>query len=146
MKVSTLYGRKVVTKGGEGIIIALAHDGRRICGAVIADDNQREAYARTEDMTFGKNITCTKTTKKPAGLDGLKLGRAAFDEKGAFLGYLEEIETNGDRLARAKIGKKKYDCARLVFGDVVLVKGRTQAELAARDMFLGALCGAHEEG
>lgn len=142
MKISRLLGQKASINGGDGVILSVTSDGRRVTGLVVADDNLRELYVRAEDAIFGREIVCKRAQKKPCRTGGLKLGRAAFDEDGKFLGYLKEIETHGLELASAKIGAKKYDFGCISAGDAVIVRTRSRAAIAARDMFIDALCQA----
>lgn len=143
MKISRLYGSRIerADGGAEGVILAVTYEGTDISGLIIADDNQREAFVPADGATFGRKLTYSRTAKKPAPCAVLRLGRAAFTEAGEFLGYLEDVSAKGIELESAKIGGKRYEFSRLVLGDIVIVRGRSLAELAAKDMFIGAVCG-----
>lgn len=142
MKISKLYGRRI--EGGEGradgTILGVDFDGTKICGILAADDEQREFYVVADDLVLKRNASYKTATKKPASFNGLKLGRAAYSEDGIFLGYLEDITTDNLTLSKAKIGAKSYSFDSLIMGDVIIVRGKRYAEIAAKDMFIDALC------
>lgn len=142
MKISKLYGRRI--EGGEGradgTILGVDFDGTKICGILAADDEQREFYVAADDLVLKRNASYKTATKKPASFNGLKLGRAAYSEDGIFLGYLEDITTDNLTLSKAKIGAKSYSFDSLIMGDVIIVRGKRYAEIAAKDMFIDALC------
>lgn len=142
MKISKLYGRRI--EGGEGradaTVLGVDFDGRKICGILAADDEQREFYVAAEDMVWKRTLSYKKATKKPVSFNGLKLGRAAYSEDGIFLGYLEEITAENLAPESCKIGGRKYAFNCLILGDVVIVRGKSFAETAAKDMFIDALC------
>ncbi len=52
----------------------------------------------------------------------MRLGCAGFDEKGNYLGILEEFTYSKNKLLKAKIGKKTYPAEGLLAGDVIIVK------------------------
>lgn len=142
MKISRLYGRKIA--GGEGradaTVLGVDFDGRKICGILAADDEQREFYIAADDIVWKRALSYKKATKKPVCFNGLRLGRAAYSEDGIFLGYLEEINAENLAAVSCKIGGRKYAFDCLVLGDVVIVRGKSLAETAAKDMFIDALC------
>ena len=142
MKISKLYGRRI--EGGEGradgTILGVDFDGTKICGILAADDEQREFYVAADDLVLKRNASYKTATKKPASFNGLKLGRAAYSEDGIFLGYLEDITTDNLTLSKAKISAKSYSFDSLIMGDVIIVRGKRYAEIAAKDMFIDALC------
>ena len=142
MKISKLYGRRI--EGGEGradgTILGVDFDGRKICGILAADDEQREFYVAAADLVLKRNIGYIRAAKKPASFNGLKLGRAAYSEDGIFLGYMEDITADNLTLTKAKIGAKNYAFDCLILGDVIIVRGKHHAEIAAKDMFIDALC------
>lgn len=144
MKISRLFGQKIYTDGDEGVILGIDFAEGRIAGFIIADGSLNERYACAKDVTLGKKIVCRKTTKKPALINGLKLGRAAFDEEGNFVGYLKDVEAHGFELVSARIGNASYPFSQIAAGDAVIVHGRTLAAMAAKDMFIGALCSTDE--
>lgn len=124
MKVSHLFGKKVIsTQGKEGYVISVnAADGKLEC-LICADENEREfavdvknILSAEEKIVFDDRDTAIKKAAP------LRLGRAGFDEKGNFLGTLEEFTVEGNRLLKAKIGKKTYPAEVLIFGDVIIVK------------------------
>ena len=142
MKISKLYGRRIEGSDGraDGTILGVDFDGTKICGILAADDEQREFYVAADDLVLKRNASYKTATKKPASFNGLKLGRAAYSEDGIFLGYLEDITTDNLTLSKAKIGAKSYSFDSLIMGDVIIVRGKRYAEIAAKDMFIDALC------
>ena len=142
MKISKLYGRRIEGGDGraDGTILGVDFDGTKICGILAADDEQREFYVAADDLVLKRNASYKMATKKPASFNGLKLGRAAYSEDGIFLGYLEDITTDNLTLSKAKIGAKSYAFDSLIMGDVIIVRGKRYAEIAAKDMFIDALC------
>ncbi len=129
MKVSSVYGRNVIsTTGKRGYVISVNADGGKLVSLVCADEtDEREFTVDTDSVKiFGETIVFDDGQAAPCAATPIRLGRAGYDDKGAYLGILEEITFSGKKLIKAKIGKKNYPADELILGDVVIVKsGRT---------------------
>lgn len=128
MKISSVYGKSVVSMAGKrGYVISVLAEGAKLISLTCADENEREFHVGAEQVIkFGEEITFRGDPSSPACGTPLRLGRAVYDERGNYLGILEDFTFSGNRLQKAKIGKKNYPAEGLMFGDVVIMKsGRT---------------------
>lgn len=131
MKLSSIYGKEVLSSAGRrGYVLSVNAKNGRLSHLLCADENEREFTVGFSDITrfgdpilyhgetlSGKEDNCDRAAAVP-----VRLGRAGFDAKGGFLGFLEDFTFSGDRLINAKIGKKNYPAEEVVLGDVVIVK------------------------
>lgn len=124
MKISTVYGREVIsTAGKRGYILSVHTEGAKLIGFTCADQNEREFGLDIGNvLKFGDSILFRDESAPPIAAPRLRLGRAAYDEKGNWLGLAEDFTFSGNRLQKARIGKKNYPAEGLVFGDVLIVK------------------------
>lgn len=124
MKVSSIYGKKILsTEGKEGYVISVSTDEQSLY-LTCADGNEKEFCVDMENViSFGDKIIYDGTECINCNAVPLRLGRAGFDMRGNYLGNLEDFTVTGGRLKTAKIGKKNYPVTGLVLGDVVIVKG-----------------------
>lgn len=128
MKLSTIYGKSVVSMAGRrGYVISVLAEGAKLMWLTCADENEREFHVAVEHVIkFGEDITFRGDPSPSAQGTPIRLGRAVYDEKGGCLGILEDFTFSGNRLQKAKIGKKNYPAEGLIHGDVILMKsGRT---------------------
>lgn len=127
MKVSELYGKKAVsTNGKRGYVLSLNAAGGKIESIVLADENEREFTVDVQNiLSVGEEIVFEDRESAQKAAKPIRLGRAGFDERGKFLGFLEELTLKGFKLSKAKIGKKNYPADGVVWGDVIIV-GRTR--------------------
>ena len=124
MKVSELIGKQVLgTEGRQGYVISVNAEGAKIEYLLCADEGEREFIVDIENITQAGEIIAfeeKKSVKSHAA--PLRLGRACFDERGIYLGVLEDYSFFGDRIKNARIGKKNYPAEGIIAGDIVIVK------------------------
>lgn len=144
MKLSQLYGKMITDESGRvrGTILGVCFKDGRIDGVMCCDERENDFFVQGDDATFkGEEITMTRKRKTPKNAEQLRLGRAVYSDDGKFLGYMEDVTLQGKQLKHACVGRKKYDFSRLSLGDVVIVKSEAaKAELAAKNLFISAVC------
>lgn len=141
MKLSKLYGMQIASedKKTRGYILGITCAGDKIDGYICCDQSENEFYAKAENLKFRGESAVFSSTGNPAeNAYALRLGRAAYDESGKFLGLLEDCLFKGDRIETACIARKKYSFSSLAVGDIVILKS---GEVAAKDMFIDVICG-----
>lgn len=126
MNVSEFFGKKVVsTQGKEGYVISVNGGAGRVECLVCADGDEREFFIDVKNvLSVGDKIIYEDRQSAMKSARPLRLGRAGFDEKGTYLGEVEDYTFKGNKLLKAKIGKKNYAADELTCGDVVIVKGK----------------------
>lgn len=124
MNVSQFIGKKVVsTQGRTGYVLSVNGGNGRVECLACADDDEKEFIIDVKNIvSVGDKIIFDDRSGAIAAAKPLRLGRAGFDENGAFLGEICDYIFKGNVLLKAKIGKKNYPAERLVCGDVVIVK------------------------
>ena len=124
MNVSVLFGKKVVsTSGKSGYILSVNGGHGRVECLVCADEDENEFIIDIKNvLSFGEKVVFEDRESAIKSACPLALGRAGFDEKGKYLGEVCEYTFNGNKLLRAKIGKKNYSASDVVCGDAVIVK------------------------
>lgn len=144
MKISQLYGKKIegADKKRCGYILGISCIGDKIEGYICCNERESEFFAAWADVRFaGDGAMVLKTGKENKKASRLRLGQAVYSEEGKFLGHTEDFTAKGERLTCAHVGKKKYAFNRLILGDVIILKSdRAVAEIAAKDLFIGAIC------
>lgn len=148
MKISNLYGKKIVSedKKKNGVIMAISCVNGAIEGYICFDENEKEFFA----LSQGVRVLKDKATFKHLGEESkksfrLRLGIPAFTQEGKYLGNVSDFSVIGGRLCATYIGNKKYPADNLFVSDAVIIKPpaqKMQAEIAAKDMFIGVLCGS----
>ncbi len=126
MNVSVLFGKKVIsTSGKSGYIISVNGGLGRVECLVCADNDENEFIVDIKNVvSFGEKVIFEDRENAIKAACPLSLGRAGFDEKGKYLGEVCDYTFNGNKLLRAKIGKKTYPAGDVVCGDAVIVKQR----------------------
>lgn len=124
MKISSVYGKEVLsTEGRRGYVISVHGEGGKLGCFICADENEREFILDIDDVVkFGETIIFRESERRTVPMAAVRLGRPVFDEKGIYLGALEDFTFNGNRLTNAKIGKKNYPAEGLICGDAVILK------------------------
>lgn len=123
MKISELYGKKVEsTAGKSGYVVSCNGAAGKLVCLLCADEEENEFYIDVKNiLSVGSKIifedreTAIKTSKP------IRLGRAGFNEAGKYLGNLSDLDFNGTKIQRAKIGKRNYPAEKLFMGDVIIV-------------------------
>lgn len=124
MKISEIYGKTVKsTAGKRGYVITALANGEKLECLICADENENEFTVDINNVIkFGDTIIFNDRESAIKAALPIRLGRASFDEYGKYLGNLEEYLFDGNKLLKAKIGKKNYPAEELVCGDAVIVK------------------------
>lgn len=124
MNISELYGKKTEsTDGRKGYVISVNANDKKLECFVCADAEENEFIIDVKDIiSLGDKIIYEDRETAIKGARPIRLGRAGYDERGNFLGNLEDFSFNGKNLLKAKIGKKNYPAEGIVCGDVVIVK------------------------
>lgn len=148
MKISKLYGKKIQSADGKlsGVVMAISCNKNVIDGYICFDQDEKEFFAKAA----GAKILKDKVIFSELGYEGknsfrLRLGLPVFTQGGKHLGFVTECSVTGGKLNAVFIKNKKYSASQIRVLDAVIVKepiDKTQAELAAKNMFIGALCGS----
>lgn len=125
MNVSIFYGKKIEsTAGKKGYVISVNATAGRLECLGCADEDENEFIVDVKNIiSYGDTILFDDRESAIKAAKPIRLGCAGFDEKGNFLGTLQEYTFSKNRLLKAKIGKKKYPSDGIVCGDIVIVKG-----------------------
>jgi hypothetical protein len=127
MKISELYGKQVLScdKKKSGYVLGVSCIGNKIAFLLCFDEHEREFYVDVNNITkMGEKIIYEDAAAKLKYAKLLRLGKAGYSESGKFIGHLEDCEVKGFDIKRAYIGNRKIDFARLVCGDIVIIKDR----------------------
>lgn len=148
MNLSEIYGKTIESANGKrkGYIMGVTCENNRIARLICCDQSERSFVAESDGASFINGaVLFSKYSKAQKNAAQLRLGRAVYTEDGKYCGRLEDCTLKGFRLVKAVIGGKKYPVESLAFGDAVILKtGVTRAELAAKNMFINAVCSAGE--
>ena len=149
MKVSELYGKTITGANGKrkGFILGVNCTENAVDGLICCDESERTFYvAGTDAISLCGDTKFSRVGKAQKNTASLKLGKAVYSAQGKFLGYLEDCILSGLKITHAIIGGKKIPFDKLVLGDICIMKGKdTSAELAAKNMFIQAVCADGED-
>ncbi|MDE6558187.1 MAG: hypothetical protein K2K39_03665, partial [Clostridia bacterium] len=144
MKISQIFGADVELKDKKkrGYVMGVTCIEDVISGYICCDESENEFFADGLGARFTNGklraLTCGKKSKKHRPL---LLGRALYSEDGKFLGHVDDFTVKADRIIYAHCGNRKYPYSNVVFGDVAVLKNQKPlAEIAAKDMFITAIC------
>ncbi|MDE6690530.1 MAG: hypothetical protein K2K04_01025 [Clostridia bacterium] len=145
MKASEIYCMKIASKDKKknGYILAICCVKDMIEGYICCDERENEFFAESAGVKFSTDsATFSVTGKENKKGYRLKLGVPLYSDNGKFLGYIDDFTFKGNRIAFAHVEKRKYAFDRLVLSDVAILKSdNLSAEIAAKDMFIGSICG-----
>ena len=147
MKLTELYAMPVekIGVGSRGYVLgAVARDGK-LNYLICCNEDENEYIVTTDSIiSIEEKIIYASEDKHKPKTKPLRLGALCCNERGKFLGRVEDIFIKNYTLKSAQIGGKKYAFERLVFGDMVIVKDKKKPDIpagfAARDMFIDAVC------
>ncbi|MDE7076764.1 MAG: PRC-barrel domain-containing protein [Clostridia bacterium] len=143
MKASQLFGIQIKCESAqkEGYIMAISRVEDRIEGYICCNQQETEFFAESAGAKIKDGKLCALTTgKRSKASRNLKLGQPVYSEDGKFLGHVDDYEISANRLTGALVGRRKFPFERLTIGDVVIVRNdKTRTEIAAKDMFIGAI-------
>ena len=147
MKLTELYSMPVekIGVGTRGYVLgAVAGDGK-LNYLICCNEDENEYIVTTDSIiSLDEKIIYASENKRRPKANVLRLGTLCCDERGKFLGQVEDFFIKNYTLKSVQIGSKKYAFDRLVFGDMVIVRDRKKPDIpagfAARDMFIGAVC------
>lgn len=149
MKLSELYGKRIENKSGKagGCVLGAVCGADNKAALICCDGEEKEFYVGVDSVICaGESVIYSDTGERIKKAAPLRLGAACYTENGKYLGRAADFECRGNSLKSAVIGKKKYAAERLVFGDVIIVRGRAgkpvapDCERAAKDLFIEAVC------
>lgn len=145
MKASEIFCKKIAGKDKKirGYILSISCVKDMIEGYICCDERENEFFAESAGTKFSSDkATFLITGKENKKGYRLKLGVPLYSAGGKFLGYVDDYTIKGNRIVFAHMGKRKYSFTRLALGDVAILKSdNVSAEIAAKDMFIGAICG-----
>ena len=145
MKASQIFCMQIASedKKKRGYILAISCVKDMIEGYICCDERETEFFAESAGTKFlNTSATFSVTGKENKKGYRLKLGVPLYSDSGKFLGYIDDFTFKGNRIAFAHTGKRKFAFDRLVLNDVAILKSDdVSTEIAAKDMFIGALCG-----
>lgn len=125
MKISEIYGKEVKNEEGKtcGWVRGIIGTAGALQFLQCFDAEEREFNIDVKDvLSFGEHIIFEDRAAAKAECRFMRLGIPAYNESGAFLGYLAEIE-QGKNGTKYLIGKKKYSADEVSAGDAVIVHG-----------------------
>lgn len=123
MKVSCLFGKKVVREAHEGYVIAVYADGNRLDRIICADENEKEFAVSANALKCVKDKLVFKSEEKiQKNGTRLSLGKPVFDCGGAYIGRLTDLTVEKNRIVYANVGNKKFSYDDIVLGDAVIIK------------------------
>ncbi|MCM1545912.1 MAG: hypothetical protein NC033_02640 [Clostridiales bacterium] len=145
MKASQIFCMRIASenKKKRGYILAVSCVKDMIEGYICCDERENEFFAESAGVKFaGGEATFLLTGKENKKGYRLRLGQPLYSSGGKFLGYIDDYTVKGSRIVFAHSGKRKFPFSRLIVGDVVILRDEAAfAEIVAKDMFIGALCG-----
>lgn len=123
MKISEIYGKKVESTAGKtGYVVSVCvNEGRLECFLCADEDENEFAVDVKTVLSIGNKILYEDRESAIKTAKPLRLGRAGFDAQGNYVGILEDLTLSGNRLLKAKIGKKNYALTQLSIGDAIIV-------------------------
>lgn len=148
MKISNLYGKRIESedKKKHGVIMAISCADNLIDGYICFDEDEKEFFAQADGGKVLKDrVTFSKVGKENKNSFRLRLGIPAYSYEGRFLGNVSDYSVVGGRLNVVFIANKRFSTKNINVSDAIIIKPstqKTQAEIAAKDMFLSALCGS----
>ena len=146
MKISELYGKEIICTNGKrkGIILGVINERDEIRWIVCCYEDEKRFFVSAESViTLSGTAQFTKAAKAQKKTASLRLGKAVYNCNGVFCGYLEDCVLSGLKITHAVVNGKKIPFNDVISGDVCLLKDRkTSASIAAKDMFIDAVCGA----
>lgn len=128
MVISELYGKNVEsTSGRKGYVISVNGSSGKVECLVCADGEENEFFVDFRDIvSIGAKIVYEDRSAEMKKAKPIKIGLAAYDDGGKFLGNVEDYSLSGEKIVVAKIGKKSYPAENLILGDAVIVKKTKQ--------------------
>lgn len=146
MKISNLYGRKITCEDGKrsGTVMTVYHLNGKLDGCICFDEDEKEFFAHGVCVKKSGEITFCRTGKKSTGAIPLRLGIPVYGTTGKYLGNASDFCYKGNRLCTVAVNGRRYSLGGAIVYDAVILRektARTDAERAAKDMFISALCG-----
>ena len=146
MKASQIFCMQIASedKKKRGYVLAVSCVKDMIEGYICCDERENEFFAESAGTKFSNgSATFLLTGKENKKGYRLRLGQPLYTDNGRFLGHVDDFTIKGNRITFAHSGKRKFAFDRLVFNDVAILKSDgASAEIAAKDMFIGAILSA----
>lgn len=124
MNVSEFLGKIAESADGKrGYVISVnTYDGGKIY-LKCADENEREFSVDFKDAIYtGDKILFTVSNTCLPLAKSLRLGTAAVDENGTYIGVIEDFSIKEGKISKIKIGKKNYPAECVTLGDVAIIR------------------------
>lgn len=145
MKASEIFCTEIAGKDKKkrGYILAISCVNDMIEGYICCDERENEFFAESAGVRFLSGFaTYSVTGKENKKGYRLKLGVPLYSDDGRFLGHIDDFTFKGNRIIFAHVGRRKFAFDKLALSDVAILKSNyPSAEIAAKDMFIGAICG-----
>lgn len=145
MKASQIFCTEISSedKKKRGYILAISCVKDMIEGYICCNEHENEFFAESAGAKFlNGSATFLVTGKENKKGYRLRLGQPLYTDNGKFIGHVDDFTIKGNRITFAHVGNRKFAFDRLVFSDVAILKSDDlSAEIAAKDMFIGAICG-----
>lgn len=147
MKASQIFCTNISSKDKKkrGYVMSVSCVKEMVEGYVCCNEQENEFFAESAGCEFsGGAATFLLTGKENKKGYRLKLGIPLYSNEGKFLGLIDDFTIKNNRLVFAHSGKRKFAFDRLIIGDVAILKNDdVTAEIAAKDLFIDALCGGN---
>ncbi len=146
MNISKLYELPVQRVDGKrrGYVLAVLREGDGVAAIACADENEREFFVDARSIVRLSDAIIYQTEgAKRTKKNVLRLNVPCYDERGKFLGYVEDYILKSCSVKSCVIASRSYPAGRVCLGDVAVLrdKNSTPAAIAAKDMFLEAVVG-----
>jgi len=143
MNLSCLFGKEIISTDEKikGRVLSVCIKENEIEGYICFDEREREFFAEAKGAKIcGEQLLFERAQKVGRGRNKIRLGLPVYSSVGKFLGLLTDVNFCRSRISFIKVGKTKYPCSRVTFGDGVIIKDEYSiAEAKAKDMFIGAV-------
>lgn len=145
MKASQIFCMPISSedKKKRGYILAISCVKDTVEGYICCNEHENEFFAESAGAKFlNSSATFLLTGKENKKGYRLRLGQPLYSDGGRFLGHVDDFTLRGNRIVCAHVGKRKFAFDRLAISDVAILKNdEFSVEIAAKDMFIGAICG-----
>ena len=145
MKASQIFCMQIASedKKKRGYILAISCVKDMIEGYICCDERENEFFAESAGAKFSDgSVTFLVTGKENKKGYRLRLGQPLYSDGGKYLGQIDDFTIKSNRIVSAHSGKRKFAFDKLVLNDVAILKsGDYSTEIAAKDMFIGAMLG-----
>lgn len=145
MKVSNLLGIEILSKDKKMrvTVMSVCHAKNQIEGYICFNESQNKLFIERLYVGKDKQVYFNEFKKVRKKYKSLRLGLPAYTNQGKYLGRVEDYLICGTHLSKVKINSRQYNANYITLGNAAIVNvatQKTQAEIAAKDMFIATLC------